>query len=308
MSGRNTKLRAATHQQRPDSQVTPSVAGGSSPPCGSTSPRPDAQVNVTDTAALKLELLTCLRQDIAEIFITELRAALGDDLSTIRADLQAVKTQLANDKATADAELASLKGTVGEVEVSLSSCTDDIVDLKCKYERLSSEFSKLENKCEDLESRSRRQNIRIVGVSEDTVVNTTAVAALLKDVLKLDKEPLLDRAHRSAQPRPRPDERPRPIIARFHYYTDCADVLRRAREGQRFGAGNVRISIFPDHTAKVARARAAFNEVRKHLRGVEGVRYGLFYPARLRITYGGVEKDFVSADDAKAYVEKMNSG
>jgi len=39
-----------------------------------------------------------LKQDIVEIFKTELRAALEDDLSTIRADLQAVKTQLANDK------------------------------------------------------------------------------------------------------------------------------------------------------------------------------------------------------------------
>ncbi|XP_032871883.1 zinc finger protein 19-like [Amblyraja radiata] len=52
----------------------------------------------------------------------------------------------------------------------------------------------------------------------------------------------------------------------------------------------------------------AFNEVRKQLRGVKGVRYGLFYPARLRISYQGVEKDFDSAEDAKAYVNKMNIG
>lgn len=66
------------------------------------------------------------------------------------------------------------------------------------------------------------------------------------------------------------------------------------------------ISVFPDHTAKVA--RAAFSEVRRQLRGMDGVRYGLFYPARLRISYKGVEKDFVSAEDAKAYIKKMNIG
>lgn len=126
--------------------------------------------------------------------------------------------------------------------ITLFCKKSDFVELKCKFERLNTEYSKLENKCEELQSRSRRNNIRILGVSEDTVVNTTAIAALLKNTLKLDKEPLLHRAHRSAQLRPRPGERPPPIIARFQYYIDCADVC------VRIDAGDVRISIFPDNT------------------------------------------------------------
>lgn len=80
-------------------------------------------------------------------------------MSTIRADLQSVKTQLATDKAASDAELITLKGTIGVMELSLSACTDDVVELKTKIEQLTAELSKLENKCEDLESRSRRNNI-----------------------------------------------------------------------------------------------------------------------------------------------------
>ncbi|CAG5896880.1 unnamed protein product [Menidia menidia] len=68
------------------------------------------------------------------------------------------------------------------------------------------------------------------------------------------------------------------------------------------------LSVFPDYTAKVARARAAFNEVRKLLRGIDGARYGLIHPARLRITFKGVEKDFISADEAKEYVQTLISG
>ncbi len=45
-------------------------------------------------------------------------------MSTIRADLQSVKTQLTNDKAASDAELAIIKGTVGEMEHSLSARTE----------------------------------------------------------------------------------------------------------------------------------------------------------------------------------------
>lgn len=223
MSGRNPKARGTTQQQRPGPQVLPPAAGTRSPPRGSASPGTDTQADKTE--ALKLELLECLRQDIAESFKTELGAALGGDLSTIRADLQVVKTQLANDKAASDAKLALLEGTVGETELWLSACTDDVVELKCKYERLITEFSTLENKCEDLESRSRRNNIRIIGVPEDTVVNTTA---------KGDKEPLLDRAHRSAQPSPRPDERPRSHyrqVPLLHRLCRCFEARKRGSDG-----------------------------------------------------------------------------
>lgn len=64
----------------------------------------------------------------------------------------------------------------------------------------------MENKCEDLEARSRRNNLRIVGVPEDSNSSATPEAAstLLKEAFKLDKEPLLDRAHRTLQPKRKP--------------------------------------------------------------------------------------------------------
>ncbi|KAM7412375.1 hypothetical protein PAMA_022045 [Pampus argenteus] len=160
-----------------------------------------------DVAALKIELLALLRADIADIFKKELRATLGDALSTIQLDLQAVKAQLAKDKADTDANVATLKGTVVEVENVLSECTDDIVQMKSAIEYLTASVAKLENKCEDLESRSRRNNVRIIGVPEgpDTC-STTAVAAMLKEAFTLEKEPLLDRAHRTLQPKPKPSE------------------------------------------------------------------------------------------------------
>lgn len=144
MAGKNVRSRAAAQQRRPSSQEETSASGVSTPPHGPTSPQAGPQD--MDVEALKLELLNSLRHDIAEIFKTELRAALGDDLSTIRADLQSVKIQLANDKAASDAELTSLKATVGEMEESLSACTDDVVELKIKFEHLAAEFSKLESK------------------------------------------------------------------------------------------------------------------------------------------------------------------
>lgn len=294
MSSKITKSRAAPQQHRPITQVYATVSGTSTPPCSEAPP--GALQQPVDTEALRLELLATLR------------AALGDDLSIIRADLQSVKALLASDKAASDAELATLQGTVQDMGQSLSTCSDDVVELKVKFDKLAAEFARLENKCEDLEARSRRNNIRIVGVSEEFSVSPSSVATMLKDTLKLDKEPLLDLAHRTSQPKPRAGERPRPIIARFHYYSARENVLQRARECRQSYAGSSKISVFPDHTARVARARAAFNEATKQLRSMEGVRYGLLYPARLRITYKGVDRDFVSAEDAMAHINKMRNG
>lgn len=99
--------------------------------------------------------------------------------------------------------------------------------------------------------------------------------------------------------------RPRPIVARLHYYSDCVDILNKAKEMKGTKLRNITVSIFPDYTAKTARARAAFNDVRRQLRDISGVRFGLFYPARLRITYGNVQRDFLSPVEAEKYIGLM---
>lgn len=305
MSGKNSKTRNTIQTQlRPAPQTATSSSTESSASAGTALTHADS-----DAASLKLELLACLRKDIADIFKKELQDTLGDALSTIKFDLQAVKTQLANDKAATDAMLSKLKGTVGEMEHALTECSDDVAEMKATIKSLTASVTKLENKCEDLESRSRRNNIRIVGVPEGpNTCTTTAVATLLKEAFGLVKEPLLDRSHRTLQPIPQPGDRPRAIMCRFHYHHDCVDILRRARELRQIKVKDITISVFPDYTAKIARARAAFNEVRRQLRGIDGARYGLIHPARLRITYNGVEKDFVSAEEASVYVKTMISG
>ncbi|XP_053479403.1 uncharacterized protein LOC128606892 isoform X2 [Ictalurus furcatus] len=291
MSGKNTKTRGGI-QTRPRPSVR-AVSESPSPP-ESASPSSDP-----DFAALKLELLASLRKDIADILKKEFQAMFREALSTIQLDLQAVKTQQAGDKVATEATISTLKGTVGEMEHALSGCTDDIAHMKTTIESLTATVTQLENKCEDLVSRSRRNNVRIVGVPEGADTCTTAaVATLLKEAFGLEKEPVLDRSHRTLQPKPKPGERPRAIVCRFHYHSDCVDILGRAREIQRIKTRDLTISVFPDYTAKTARARAAFNEVRRQLRSIEGARYGILHPARLHITYNGVQKDFISAEEA----------
>lgn len=64
------------------------------------------------------------------------------------------------------------------------------------------------------------------------------------------------------------------------------------------------ISIFQDFTANVVKARAALTDVRRFLRDKPGILYGIFFPARLRITYNNEEKEFVDATKAMDFVKK----
>uniref|UniRef100_A0A672YIG4 L1 transposable element RRM domain-containing protein n=1 Tax=Sphaeramia orbicularis TaxID=375764 RepID=A0A672YIG4_9TELE len=253
------------------------------------------------------ELLHSLRNEMAAIFQTELQAALNENLTSIKTELQSIKSKLSVSISNIKSDLSALKHTVGEMETSLSTCTDDIVSLQAKVDHLSAEPLKVDRKCEDLVSRSRRNNIRIIGVPEDSSISftTTAISSMLKEALNLEKEPLLDRVHRTLQPKPRPGERPRPIIARLHSHMDCVDILRWARAQQRIKTADMMISVFPDYTVKTVRARAAFTDIRRQLRDIPGIRFRLLYQARLRVTYDGVEREFNSLEDARSFIKTL---
>lgn len=91
---------------------------------------------------------------------------------------------------------------------SLSTCSDDITTLQEKVESLSAAVVKLEDKCEDLEARSRRNSMKIIGVPEEKLSTTVAISKLLKEALNIDKEIIIDRSRHALQPRPRTGKRP----------------------------------------------------------------------------------------------------
>ena len=78
-------------------------------------------------------------------------------------------------------EVDVLKVTVTDMEGSLSTCTDDVLSLQSKVVKLSTQLVTLDSKCEELEARSRRNNIRIIGLPEEIGgVDATTVFDLLK--------------------------------------------------------------------------------------------------------------------------------
>ena len=74
------------------------------------------------------------------MFKAELREALAETLGSIKTKLLAFKTELSSSMSAVRQDVASLRGTVAEVELSLSTCTDDILALQAKVEQLTPLF------------------------------------------------------------------------------------------------------------------------------------------------------------------------
>uniref|UniRef100_A0A669E9G4 L1 transposable element RRM domain-containing protein n=1 Tax=Oreochromis niloticus TaxID=8128 RepID=A0A669E9G4_ORENI len=278
---------------------TSAAAGKSGDNTASQTPK-SAPIAKMDVADLKTDIITSLRQDIATIIQQEVRSALADSFDSLKRDIQDVKAEINSNTTAIRAELDQVRANVKSVEAGLSNWSDEMVAVQDTMESLTKEVKALKHKCEDFEGRMRRGNIRIIGVTETQGSSSpAAVSALLKEVFQLDREVRVERSHRSLTQR-RPGDIPRPIIAKLNSEGDAADILRRARRGKLHFKGNP-IAIFPDYTASVAKARAAFTDVRKILQDRPGVRFGILYPARFRVSYNNVEKEFVDAAKAMDY-------
>ncbi|KAK2829723.1 hypothetical protein Q7C36_017713 [Tachysurus vachellii] len=267
-----------------------------------------------DTSGLKSEILLALKSDISTVIKSELKDALAEDFDFLKSELRAVKSEIINSTAALRSELDQVKASVNDIEGGLSNWSDEVVALQSTVSELKSELTfmlrttqglkELKVKCEDLEGQMRRCNVRILGVPETPDSSSCiAVAKMLTEVLQLEKEPLIDRSHRTPGQK-KPGGKPRVIVAKLHYYQDCVEILHRARTRGPLRFNDAYITILPDYTASVAKARAAFTDMRKLLRNRQGVRYGLLFPTRLRITHGEEDIEFADPNKAMAYVKE----
>lgn len=164
-------------------------------------------------------------------------AALTTLLETHKADLAAeFKTAFSALEAKMDA-VQNIVGDHGQRISSLESnanlVSERLLSLEAICAELAASNEKLKAKAVDLEARSRRNNVRIIGLPESIEgPRPTDFFALLltqllgKDILPVPPE--LDRAHWTLAPKPKQGEKPRPVIIRFHNYKTKEKVLSEA--------------------------------------------------------------------------------
>lgn len=100
---------------------------------------------------LKLELLSSLKADVASIIKKELHEILGDALASIKAEVQAMKMQLASNYTATESKVVKLMAMVWDVEEALAGCSDDINGMKTILKQLTAKVTMLEDKYDNLE-------------------------------------------------------------------------------------------------------------------------------------------------------------
>lgn len=159
-----------------------------------------------------------------------------------------------------DAHRKELELVRGELQILVERVTDG----ESAYQSLEQRVSILERdsytqketsvalqlQLEDLEDRSRRNNVRLRGIPEalDQENLQDMVKSIFENILK-DAMPLnleLDRVHRALGPKSKDINRPRDVVCRLHYFAHREAILRKAWETGTIDFKGGQVKILPD--------------------------------------------------------------
>ncbi|KAJ4946589.1 hypothetical protein JOQ06_024253 [Pogonophryne albipinna] len=127
------------------------------------------------------------------------------------------------------------------------------------------------SKVDDLENRSRRSNLRFIGIQESAEGSDIIgfMSRLIPQLLGPDAFPtlpIIERAHRSPTARQNSRASPRAIMIELLNFQDKVKILRLAREKKSLDYNGKHISIYPDFSPELTRRRRSFDPVKRKLR------------------------------------------
>lgn len=265
-----------------------------------------AATTPTDQQDAVLQAIAALKTE----FLSKMEVQSAD----IKAQVDSIKAELKQDSENTKARLGALESKFTEMETAVTDHSDIIATLQKELAEVQKELAVQKARNEENEYRSRRFNLRVTGIKtarEDGKRPSEYVAQCLKDALNLSELPTLDIAHRTLRQKSSDDEdddsRPRAFIIRCHYFQEKEEILKLARQKKDMTtADGDNIRIYQDFTQAVAKLRSKFNYARSLLRSCDGVRFGLWYPAELKITTtkDGVCTNFKDHVKAEEFIKK----
>lgn len=186
-----------------------------------------------------------------------------------------------------------------ELEFRLQSLETEAERTQEHLQKVLQDNKRLGEKVEDLENRSRRNNLCILGIPESVPQKDLMLFCEqeLPTALGLPHRCKVERAHRLG-PDLRPDktikthstsearERPRQVMVKYLDYTDKTNILcvfKRLKEGLNVRGHKILIS--GDFSAEVVQKRRAFSPLCSTLCHRQ-ICFALLYPAILRVFHG----------------------
>lgn len=206
-------------------------------------------------------------------------------------------------------EVSTLTERVTSGEASVTSLTDRVAALEQVRDQQRDAAITLQLHLEDMEDRSRRNNLRLRGIPETTSQDSLGdtVREIFRTVLgEPTLEIELDRVHRALGPRSDDPTRPRDVVCRLHRYTIKENILRRAWEHGDVELEGTRTKILPDLSRATLKRRALLRPL-LDLAKQKGLTYRWGYP--LSVLFRGATGSFSlqRSDDLPALFRFMEA-
>ncbi len=227
-------------------------------------------------------------------------------LRELREDIQATNMSVKELREEFEAIVTKTKQTRDRVDSVQAAAREDkrtVTNLKDQLERLTEKMT-------DMEDRSRRNNVRLVGLPEGMEGPDAAGflrANLSKWIPSLRGRDIeIDRAHR-VYDGGRGSDRPRTLIFRVLRWHDRSDILKGARQAYlvKCAQNNVTLLFFPDFSPATAIRRKAFGPVLKKMTAL-GLQPFLIYPAVIKPRHKGEQRSFDSPQKAEDFISSMS--
>uniref|UniRef100_H2ZV31 L1 transposable element RRM domain-containing protein n=1 Tax=Latimeria chalumnae TaxID=7897 RepID=H2ZV31_LATCH len=197
---------------------------------------------------------------------------------------------------------------ITNAESRISSIEDENHSRDLQLQHLHSRLTAAVDHIDNLENWSHRNNVRILGFLEGAEEGNPSafLSTILPELLGLDPVAPLDieQAHCSLGPRPPPDRRPHAFIVKLLRYTTRDKTLRATREKDSVTWRDKKISFYPDLSRDLQQRRQRFSEAHRRLQDW-GIRYGMFYPATLKVTYNGIASAYSSPEDVLNFLRTL---
>ncbi|XP_053398799.1 uncharacterized protein LOC123556557 [Mercenaria mercenaria] len=178
-------------------------------------------------------------------------------LNTIETRVDAVEQSCSFINSEAELQKNELKEAKKEIHTLHKACRN----LETSVKQHEAEREKMDDKLNDLEARSMRENLMFYGLKEDSEEDCSEkVKVFCQDNLEIDASNMtFDRAHRIGN---NTAKKPRPIVVKFHYYSE-REKVRKAGFDKREQLKERKVGVGIQQPKQVRDARKELYSVKK---------------------------------------------
>ena len=240
--------------------------------------------------------------------IQALQNEMKTDLKTFKDEITAqMRYELTVPKREIDQKFAKMNTNIGDHEEKISAALTRTEELETwsiqangAMQDIIQEQKTIMDKLDNLESRSRWNNLRVYVIQEETESKSESVAQFMDKWLceefSINSDLQNQRAHRALAPKPKTGHPPRSIVINFHQFTMKEMILKKAWEKKTTILGGNRIYFDHDYSERTLQQRKVYFNVKKILKR-EGIRFQTPLN-KMRIHWSSGMKTYGSAEEA----------